>query len=92
MFVVEAIGYFCYTCTISDYNEKKIKEWINAHKNDDELEYLNNQERIIKAIEELGIDLYEECVESDFCTDEVRWSEFENSSAEEILERNIDIE
>lgn len=88
MFFVEAIGISNYTCTISNENEKKIKEWIKERKDDPELRYLNDKEKIIKAIEELEIDLYEDYAESDFCTDEVRWSEFEDSSAEEILGRN----
>lgn len=88
MFVVEAIGVTYYTCTITDENEKKIKEWIKEHKKDEELEYLNGEETIIKAIEDLGIDLYDDYVESDFYTDEIKWSEFEDSSAEEILSRN----
>lgn len=50
---------------------------------------MTDKEKIIKAVEELyeedEIDPYESSDESDFSTEEFRWSEFEERSAKEIL-------
>lgn len=50
---------------------------------------MDKKKAIAKAVEMLceedEIDLYEESTESDFCTDEINWSEFERRTPEEIL-------
>lgn len=76
------------TCTISDEQEKQIKKYIKDHEHDDRYEFWNEEDQIIHAIEDLEINLFEnDYVESDGYTNGIRWSEFEDSSAEEILNR-----
>lgn len=83
MFEIEAVGCTVYTCTISDEDESKIKQYIKNH--EEEMEFMDDEEKIIKAIAECDIDLYNNAVESDFWTDEIKWSEYEERTAEEIL-------
>lgn len=84
MFEIEAVGCTVYTCTISDEDEQKIKQYIKDHA--EEMEFMSDKEKIIKAVSECdGIELYKDSVESDFWTEEIKWSEFEERSAEEII-------
>lgn len=46
---------------------------------------MSNKEAIIEVVSELKIDLFNDYVESDGYTNDIRWSEFEERSAEEIL-------
>ncbi len=46
---------------------------------------MSEKNTIIEAVYELDIDLFNDYVESDGCTNDIRWSEFEERSAEEIL-------
>ena len=85
MFEIEAYNMVICTCTVSDEDEKRIRQYI--HNNPKKFEYTSDQEAIIRAIEDLGINLYENYVESDSYTDDVVWSEFEERSAEEILNK-----
>lgn len=85
MFVMEVDCVQVCTCTISDEDEKRIREYIKCHP--EEFEFTSEEESIIKAISILGINLYEDYVESDGYTNDIRWSEFEERSAEEILNR-----
>lgn len=87
MFEIEAVGCTVYTCTISDEDEKKIKQYIKDH--EEEMECMDDEEKIIKAIAECDIDLYNNAVESDFWTDEIKWSEYEERTAEEILKTEV---
>ena len=85
MFEIEAHNMVICTCTVSDEDEKRIRQYI--HNNPKKFEYTSDQGAIIQAIEDLEINLYENYVESDSYTDDVVWSEFEERSAEEILNK-----
>lgn len=87
MFVIEALSKVVYTCTLSDEKEQKIKDYIKSHPED--FRYCcSYKDAIVKAIRLLydELDIYEDCTESDIYTDAIGWSEFEEKSAEEILE------
>ena len=71
------------TCIISDEDEQRIKDYIKY--NTEEFEFMSKEKAIIQVISDLAVDLYNDCVESDSYTDDIRWSEFEERSAEEIL-------
>lgn len=83
MFEIEAHNMVICTCTISDEDEERIRDYIAD--NQSEFQYLSSREAIIKAIRDLEIELYNDYVESDSYTEDVVWSEFEERSAEEIL-------
>ena len=85
MFEIEAHNMVICTCTVSDEDEKRIRQYI--HNNPKRFEYASDQEAIIQAIEDLEINLYDQYVESDSYTVDVVWSEFEERSAEEILNK-----
>lgn len=84
MFKVEAHNMVVYTCTISDEDEKRIKEHIKS--NPDKFSFMPAEQQITLAIEDLDIELYKDCTESDSYTNGIEWSEFEERSGEEILE------
>ena len=85
MFKVEAHAVSICTCVISDDDEKRIKEYIEN--NPEEFEFMSEQKKILKAVDDLEIDIYINYTERDFYTDEICWSCMEESSAEEILKR-----
>ena len=86
--LVEAVGTIYYTCELSDEDEEKVVNYIKD--NPDEFKYMDAEDAIIEAIrilwENNEIDLYSSSTESDYSTEEINWSEFEERSAEEILE------
>lgn len=87
MLKVEVIGRICYTCELSDEDEKKVVDYIKD--NPEEFEFMTEKESIVAAVDILyndnEIDLYGNATESDYSTEEINWSEFEECSAEEIL-------
>lgn len=87
MMKIEAVATVYYTCTLSDEEEQLVVKYIKE--NPEIFEFMDKKKAIAKAVEmlyeEYEIDLYEESTESDFCTDEVNWSEFECRTPEEIL-------
>ena len=87
MLKVEAVAKVTYTCELSDEDEKKVVKYIKD--NPDEFEFITNEKSILAAVEFLynngELDLYNDSVESDFSTEEINWSEFEDKSAKEIL-------
>lgn len=89
MFRIEVIETVYHTATISDEDEKLIKAYIKD--NIDDFEFMSDKGKIIEAINILSsdckIDLYNNTVESESCTDSIKWSEFEECSAEQILKR-----
>lgn len=89
MLKVEAVAKVYYTCTLSDEDEKKILDYIKE--NPKEFEFISDKMKIIKAVEKLyedaEVNIYEDSVESDFTTEEIKWSEFEERTADEILIR-----
>lgn len=84
MFEIEAHNMVICTCTISDDDEKRIRDYIKE--NPEKFEFMIEENAIIQAIEELAIELYDDYVESDSYTDDIVWSSFEERSAEEILQ------
>lgn len=85
MFEIEAHNMVICTCHISDEDEQRIRQHI--HNNPEKFQYKSDEEAIIQAIEDLKINLYDQYVESNSYTDDVVWSEFEDCSPEEILNR-----
>ena len=87
MFKVEAVGTIYYTCELSDEDEEKVVNYIKD--NPEEFEYMDNDEAIVEAVRILcgnsEIELYNNATESDYSTEYINWSEFEDRSAEEIL-------
>lgn len=84
MFKIEAHNMVICTCTISDDDEKRIRDYIKENR--EKFEFMSEQKAIIRAVEELEIELYNDYVESDSYTDDIVWSSFEERSAEEILQ------
>lgn len=84
MFKIEAHNMVICTCMISDDDEKRIRNYIKE--NPEKFEFMSEQKAIIRAVEELEIELYNDYVESDSYTDDIVWSSFEERSAEEILQ------
>lgn len=87
MLKVEAVGTIYYTCTLSDEDEEKVVRYIKD--NPEEFKYMDDEEAIVEVVNILysdgEIELYNKATESDYSTEEIRWSEFENRSGEEIL-------
>lgn len=86
MLKVEAVGTIYYTCELSDKDEEKVVNYVKN--NSDDLDYID-EETIMEAIRELWangeIELYANSTESEYSTEEINWSEFEDRSVEEIL-------
>ena len=87
MLKVEVIGTIHYTCELCDVDEAKVVNYIKN--NPEEFEFMTERESISAAVDILyndcEIDLYDNAIESDYHTEEINWSEFEDRSAEEIL-------
>lgn len=87
MLKVEAVGTIYYTCELSDEEEKKVIDYIKD--NPEDFEFMNSKQAIVAAVDILyrdsEIELYSDAIEGDYSTEEIRWSEFEKRSAEEIL-------
>lgn len=87
---IEATAMVTYTCELSDEDIAKIKDFIDFRRKEcmEGREY--SEYEIIDAVRELhsdgDIDLYKESTESDFMTDKIRWSEYEDREPQEILE------
>lgn len=86
--LIEAVGTIYYTCELSEEEEEKVVNYIKD--NPDDFKYMDAEESIIEAVQILWhngeIDLYHNSTESDYSTEEINWSEFEERSAEEILD------
>jgi len=87
MFEIEVENTTVYTKTVSNEEEQKIKEYIRSHEK--ELQFSSDEKKIIEAISNIGsgIDLYNDINETESFTSDIRWSEYEECSAEEILSR-----
>ena len=68
----------------SDEDEQRIKDYIKN--NPEKFKFMSDKEAIVEAVSELEIDLYNDYVESDSYTNDIRWSEFEERSAEGNIE------
>ncbi len=86
---IEVVGRTWYTVHLTDEDVTKIKQWVKDHK--DNLPSFDMEKNICVAVEKLfskgEIELYSDgkATESEFCTEDIRWSEFEDRTAEEIL-------
>lgn len=87
---IEAKAIVTYTCELSDEDVAKIKDFIDFRREKYMDGYEYSEYEIIEAVRELSsdceIDLYKESTESDFMTEEICWSEFEEREPQEILE------
>lgn len=90
MFKIEAVATVNYTCWLSDEDSQKVIDYIKE--NPEEFEFMTDKEKIINAVEKLyeenEISPYNSSNEIDFATEKFQWSEFEERTAEEILEQN----
>jgi hypothetical protein len=91
---IEVIGKTYYTVHLNDEDVKKVKQWIKDH--EDDLPSVDMKENICAAVMDLHcdcqIDLYsdDKATESDFSTEEINWSEYEDRTAEEILDKSTE--
>lgn len=86
---IEAEGTTVYTIHLTDEDVALVKKWIEEHEED--LPSFDMKENIAWAVRRLYTDgkisLYDKdkAVESDFYTESISWSEFEDREPEEIL-------
>ena len=86
---IEVEGKTIYTVQLTDEDVKLVKQWIDKH--EDDLPSFDMKENIAYAVRKLydngEISLYGEGkeTESDFYTEGVSWSEFEDREPEEIF-------
>lgn len=91
---IEVIGKTYYTVHLNDEDVKKVKQWIKDH--EDDLPSFDMRENICDAVMDLHsdcqIDLYsdDKATESDYSTEEINWSEYEDRTAEEILDKSTE--
>jgi len=87
MFKVKAVATVYCTCLLSDDDGQKVLDYIKE--NPEEFEFMTDKNKILKAVEKLyqdsEVNVYDDSIESDFLTEEFRWSEFEDRTPEEIL-------
>lgn len=87
---IEVVGMTWYTVHLSEKDVELVKQWIHEHK-DNLPSLFDMRKNITKAVWELysegKISLYDndKCTESDFNTEEINWSSFEEREPEEIL-------
>ena len=90
---IEVIGKTYYTVHLDDEDVNKVKQWIKDHEED--LPSFDMKENICAAVMDLysdgQIDLYsdDKATESDFSTEEINWSEYEEKTADEIIKQII---
>ena len=88
---IEAVGKVFYTVHLTEEDVGKIKKYLSTHN----LPQFNLKEKILFAVDQLRrsgeIKLYipGKYVESDFWTESINWSEFEEHTADEILGEKI---
>ncbi len=83
MFEIEVDCVQVCTCKVSNEDEQKIKKFIKD--NPEKFQFMSTKEAIIEAISLLDVSLYDNYTETYSYTDDIRWSEYEKRSAEEIL-------
>lgn len=87
---VEVEGKIIYTVHLTDEDVALVKQWIVEHEEED-LPSFDMKENIAYAVEKLygegKISLYDgnKAVESDYYTENIYWSEFEDREPEDIL-------
>lgn len=88
---IEVVAHVTYTIRLTDDDMEKVKRFLKER--EDNLPSFNDDENICWAASSLydkgEISLYDEgkATESDFSTEEFHWSEFEDKSPEEILNK-----
>ena len=83
---VEVVGATWYSVELEEDDVRNIKKWIDENINEDELSYSDMKDLMIRAMEELEIPFFDrEYVKSDYNTEDIKWSTFEDRSPEEIL-------
>ena len=88
---IEVEGKIIYTVQLTDEDVALVKQWI-AERGKEGLPSFDMKENSAYAVEKLygegKISLYDgdKAVESDYCTESIYWSEFEDKEPEEILE------
>ena len=86
---IEAEGKTIYTIHLTDEDVRLVKQWIDEHEED--LPSFDMKENIAYAVRKLydngKISLYNKgkATESDFYTEGISWSEFEDREPEEIF-------
>ncbi len=86
---IEVVGKTWYTVHLTDEDVEKVKQYIKDHEYD--LPSFDMGKNICWAVDELSsrceIELYsdDKATESDFSTEEINWSEYEERTPEEIL-------
>ena len=86
---IEVEGKTIYTVKLTDEDVSLVKQWIEEHEED--LPSFDMKENIARAVRRLyddgKISLYDKgkATESDFFTEGVSWSEFEDREPEEIF-------
>lgn len=87
---IEVIGKTFYTVHLTNEDVKKVRKYIKDHEGN--LPSFDMERNICWAVEQLSsnceIELYSDgkATESDFNTEEIKWSEYEDRTAEEILD------
>lgn len=91
MLEIKSTSIVYYTCKLYDDDEQKILDYIKS--NPIKFEFMTSESKITKAVEELyangNIDIYKDSTESDFFTDSIEWSEFEEKNADDILNQQL---
>ena len=86
---VEVEGKIIYTVRLTDEDVKLVKQWIDEHEEDlPSFDMKENIAYVVRRLYDNGkISLYNKgkTTESDFYTESVSWSEFENREPEEIF-------
>lgn len=85
---IEVVGKTWYTVHLTDDDVEKVKQYIKEHE-EYFRHYFDMKEKISQAIWELqgNLNLFSngKYEESDFCTEEINWSVYEERTPEEIL-------
>ena len=88
---IEVVAKTTYTVHLTDEDVEKVKEWISQKTSENDLPSFNMEYNIRAAIYDLQskgeISLYDDgkCTETDFSTESIEWSEFEEKEPEDIL-------
>ena len=91
MMSIQAKAMVTYTITLGKEDIEKVKNYVDENREDFLTGEKYTESEFINAVWELynsgEISLYDDYVESDFSTEEIEWSSFEDRTADEILRR-----
>lgn len=92
-FKIEAVATVKYTCWLSDEDGQKVLDYIKE--NPEEFEFMTDKEKIVRAVGILSdnceIELYDDYIDSDFNTNEIRWSNLRNGRRRKFWEDDKDL-